>query len=43
MGQGQDAAADHGHGAHEAGVDQDEVALQGLWGEDSEQEASPEQ
>lgn len=30
VGQGQDAAADHGHSAHKARVDQDEVALQGL-------------
>lgn len=31
VGEGQDAAADHGDSAQEAGVDQDEVALQGLW------------
>lgn len=31
MGQGQDAAADHGDSPHQAGIDQDEVALQGLW------------
>lgn len=32
VGQGQDAAADHGHCAHEARVNEDEVTLQGLWG-----------
>ena len=40
MGQGQDTAADHGHSAHETRVDQDEVALQGLW-EGGEQEELP--
>ena len=33
VGQGQDAAADHGHCAHEARVNEDEVTLQGLWGQ----------
>lgn len=31
VGQGQDAAADHGHSSHEARVEQDEVTLQCLW------------
>lgn len=33
VGEGQNAAADHGDSAHKARVDQDEVALQGLWEE----------